>query len=106
LESQAHGGRGKDEVVGIGPDLIALSGELVHLGSDEGGEVRQDAAFPGSVAYGVRPTMQLRVAVERIKDVNVATIKSSTREFRAPDRVAGLAQQGFAGREIKSSLRR
>lgn len=62
LESQAHGGRGQDEVVGIGPDLIALSGELVHLGSDEGGEVGTDAAFPGSVAYGVRPTMQLRVA--------------------------------------------
>ncbi|SAK94805.1 transposase IS116/IS110/IS902 family protein [Caballeronia arationis] len=41
--------------------------------------------------------------VERIKDVNVATIKSSTRDFGAPGSVASLTQHAFAGSEIKSS---
>ncbi|MFM0047357.1 hypothetical protein [Paraburkholderia sediminicola] len=43
--------------------------------------------------------------VEHIKDVNVATIKSSTRDFVRPDSVVSHTQYGFAGREIKSSLR-
>jgi ACS family 4-hydroxyphenylacetate permease-like MFS transporter len=48
-------------------------------------------------------TLGLR-GVERIKDVNVATIKSSTRDFVHPECVASHTQYGFAGGEIKSSL--
>jgi hypothetical protein len=43
--------------------------------------------------------------VEHVKDVNVATIKSSTRDFVRPDSVVSHTQYGFAGRETKSSLR-
>jgi hypothetical protein len=41
---------------------------------------------------------------ERIKDVNVATMKSSIRAFVRPGSVASKLQYGFAGREIKLSL--
>ncbi|CAB3785365.1 hypothetical protein LMG28614_02114 [Paraburkholderia ultramafica] len=56
----------------------------------------------GAVARDVG--MTVRSAVERIKDVNVATINSSIRAPERPGSVASHTQYGFAGREIKSAL--
>jgi hypothetical protein len=51
--------------------------------------------------------MDLSVDVERVKNVNVATIKSSTRAFVRPDSVASHIQEGFddAQKVVTSFLR-
>src|SRR5580698_7779724 len=85
-------------------NVLNTSATVREFGFTDGSCAKQpNVLFYSSTNAGVQ--LGTDTSVERIKDVNVATIKSSIRDFVRPDSVESHTQYGFAGREIKLSLR-